>query len=68
MDSINFSKADKAVIQEKPMIDVRFIEKVSTNNFLDNTTTAGFDGLSETDCKALEKRRMYLNLAEPSFS
>jgi len=48
--------------------DIRQIHSENLHlGFSSNTTTVGLDGPSDTDCEALEKRRMYLNLAEPSF-
>lgn len=67
MDSIIYSNTEKPIVQEKSMGDVQFVEKTSSTDFSDNNTTAGFDGLSDSDCKALEKRRTYLILKESNF-
>ena len=46
---------------------VELVEKTLSTEFSDNNTAAGFDGLSDSECQALEKRRVYLTLAESSF-
>lgn len=68
MDSINNPKAEKGAVQEKPMAGVELIEKTPSTDSSDNNTAAEFDGLSDSECKALEKRRVYFTLAESSLT
>jgi hypothetical protein len=62
MASINYSNTEKTIIEEKSQRGAEFLEKTSSIN-ASETMAAGFDGLSDEECKALEKRRMCLFLS-----
>jgi hypothetical protein len=66
MGSTNYSHREEAMVQEKPTGGAEFVEKTSSIDVSD-TIAAGFDGLSDDECKVLEKRRMYLTFSPPSF-
>jgi hypothetical protein len=66
MGSINYPNTEKTIVQEKPTGGAEFLEKTSSTDVSD-TMAAGFDGLSDDECKALEKRRMHLIFSSPSF-
>jgi hypothetical protein len=66
MDSTNYPNTEKTIVQEKPTGGAEFLEKTSSIDVSD-TMAAGFDGLSDDECKTLEKRRMYLTFSSPSF-
>ena len=65
MGSTNYSHRQEA-IQKKSTGGAECLEKTSSTDISD-TMVAGFDGLSDNECKALEKRRMYLTSSSPSF-
>ena len=67
MDPINSPVAEKTIVQAKSTGGVELVEKTSSTDVSDTNTGTGFDGLTDTECQALEKRRMYLNLAQASF-
>lgn len=62
MGSIDYPNTEKTMVQKKPAGGAEFVEKTSSTDVSD-AMAAGFDGLSDDECKALEKRRMYLPLA-----
>jgi hypothetical protein len=66
MGSINSPNTEKTIVQEKPTGGAEFLERTSSTDVSD-TMGAGFDGLNDDECKALEKRRMHLTLSSPSF-
>ncbi len=67
MGSISYPDTEKTIVHEKPTGDAELLERTSSKDF-SHTTGAGFDGLSDDDCKALEKRRMYLTSGSPNIS
>lgn len=55
MAPTNYFNAEKIIVEEKSQGGAEFREKTSSTEELE-TVGDGFDGLSEYECKALEKR------------
>ena len=66
MGSINYPNTEKSMHHEKSTGGVELCEKTSITDAPDSIA-AGFDGLTDDECKTLEKRRMYLMFSSPNI-